>query len=794
MPDVKIQPTTPVWLPPSALPITLALLMGSCSPSGAYRVSEVAAGRSPNVHLDLTARLTRARTLGASFEFTEEERRLGLLSRGWTVASEAPGRPSFAWAQGRRADLDVELGHPRDRWLVFRGWSPSSERAQRAHVFLNERPVESLELGSRPAVHAVRLAADAQGLGENRISLRFDWSEPDQSGRPARAAAFDWLVISDDDDEPTEVGPTPRAPRAAASGFRQRAGGELIFRVSLPAGAGLELAGSGDAAVSLRRAGRMEPLVGARDLRGGARVHVDLSPLAGSVVDIGFAALHGEVLWQRPVITGDQPAPVAPPNVVVIVADTLRADYVSSYGSPLHTPNIDRLAKTGLRFARAYSAAASTVPAHSSLFTGLQPSQHGALTNDHVLGGGNLTTAEVLAERGMHTAAFVSLGVLQDIFGLDQGFAEYRDHFGTDWWRTGDEISDAAIEWLQQGDRAPYFLWLHYSEPPEPYSPPGRASIPLELTLGGRVVGRLATDERSHSFPVRLARAESDVAIRAVGSERRFRIAEAFSFDDAVRAECRVGCDDHVEAGGSAKIVLVNRSDDAVDTQLVLRASPVKTIEAIRDDYAAEVEFLDAQVGRVLDTLAQKGDLASTIVVFTSDHGEGLGDHGEIGHVNQLYDPILRVPLIVSYPEGLAGGRVVEDSVSIVDVSATLFDLMGVAAPPGWPGRSLLPLLDGETRRWPVFAATYRPAASRDLVAVVKNRFKLIAEIGGGRELYDLRVDPGEHHDQSASRASRLGSLAADLAPFLTLPVTESGLASLREEERARLRALGYVR
>ena len=312
----------------------------------------------------------------------------------------------------------------------------------------------------------------------------------------------------------------------------------------------------------------------------------------------------------------------------------------------------------------------------------------------------------------------------------------------------------------------PTFLWLHYSDPHEPYSPPGRASIPLELTLGGRVVGRLATDERSHSFPVRLARAESDVAIRAVGSERRFRIAEAFSFDDAVRAECRVGCDDHVEAGASAKIVLVNRSDDAVDTQ----------------------------VGRVLDTLAQKGDLASTIVAFTSDHGKGLGDHGEIGHVNQLYDPILRVPLIVSYPEGLAGGRVVEDPVSIVDVSATLFDLMGVAAPPGWPGRSLLPLLDGETRRWPVFAATYRPAASRDLVAVVKNRFKLIAEIGGGRELYDLRVDPGEHHDQSASRASRLGSLAADLAPFLTLPVTESGLASLREEERARLRALGYVR
>ena len=659
---------------------------------------------------------------------------------------------------------------------------------------LNARPIGSRELSSRPDTYAVRLAAEAQGLGENRISLRFDWSDPNQSGRPARAAAFDWLVISDDDEAATEVGSTPHAPREVAHGFRQRAGAELIFRVSLPAGAGLELAASGHAEVSLHRDGRTEPLVGARDLRGGARVHVDLSPLEGSVVDIGLAALHGEVLWQRPVITGDQPAPAAPPNVVVIVADTLRADYVGSYGAPLHTPNIDRLAKTGVRFARAYSAAASTVPAHSSLFTGLQPSQHGALTNDHVLGEGHLTTAEVLEQRGVHTAAFVSLGVLQDIFGLDQGFAEYRDHFATDWWRTGDEISDAAIEWLERGDRAPYFLWLHYSDPHEPYSPPGRDPIPLELTLGGRIVGRLVTDERSHSFPIHLATAESDVAIRAVGSGRRFRIAEALTFDAEVRADCRVGCEYHVEAGASAELTLVNPRGGAIDTQLVLRASPVKTIEVIRDDYAGEVEFLDAQVGRVLSALEQKGELAKTIVVFTSDHGEGLGDHGEIGHVNQLYDPILRVPLIVSYPAGLAGGRVVEDPVSIVDVSATLFDLMEMAGPPGWPGRSLLPLLDGVTAPWPVFAATYRPAASRDLVAVVKHRFKLIAEIGGAQELYDLRVDPGEHHDQSASRASRLGRLAADLAPFLSPPVTENGLASLSEEERAKLRALGYVR
>ena len=175
----------------------------------------------------------------------------------------------------------------------------------------------------------------------------------------------------------------------------------------------------------------------------------------------------------------------APPprtNVLLISIDTLRADRLGAYGATrVQTPSIDGLARTGVRFERAYTPVPLTLPAHWTILTGVEPWRHGVVDNGMTVASSPVPTlAERFKDAGYDTAAFVAAFVLHRTFGLSRGFERYDDGPAGDAaleqvlhsTGTADERVDRALAWLREDRKAPFFLWLHLYDPHAPYAPP----------------------------------------------------------------------------------------------------------------------------------------------------------------------------------------------------------------------------------------------------------------------------------------------------------------------------------
>ncbi len=167
-------------------------------------------------------------------------------------------------------------------------------------------------------------------------------------------------------------------------------------------------------------------------------------------------------------------------NILLVTLDTTRADHLGCYGfSPAKTPNLDRLAQEGTRFARVYCPAPMTLPSHVSILSGLYPVTHGVRNNGHVLPEGIRSLAEILKGRGCATAAFVSSFSVDSRFGLDRGFDVYDDTFqsqatlkSTNAERRAEETFDRFSRWLENNGSNRFFAWVHYYDPHLPYDPP----------------------------------------------------------------------------------------------------------------------------------------------------------------------------------------------------------------------------------------------------------------------------------------------------------------------------------
>jgi choline-sulfatase len=170
-------------------------------------------------------------------------------------------------------------------------------------------------------------------------------------------------------------------------------------------------------------------------------------------------------------------------NVVVVTLDTTRADRIGAYGAKdVETPAIDGVARDGVLFEQAVSVAPLTLPAHSSIFTGKFPPEHGVRDNGgFFLGPEQVTMAEVLKQRGYRTGAFVAAYVLDSKWGLDQGFDTYFDDFDLSSrrgfslgsiQRPANEVVDKALPWIRESKGSPFFAWIHMYDPHTPYRPP----------------------------------------------------------------------------------------------------------------------------------------------------------------------------------------------------------------------------------------------------------------------------------------------------------------------------------
>jgi choline-sulfatase len=220
--------------------------------------------------------------------------------------------------------------------------------------------------------------------------------------------------------------------------------------------------------------------------------------------------------------------------------------------------------------------------------------------------------------------------------------------------------------------------------------------------------------------------------------------------------------------------------------------------EGILDAYDAEIRYADAEVGRVLAFLDRAGLRATTLVAVTSDHGEGLGQHGHLEHGDAVYEEAVRVPLMLRWPGRVPGGQVSPEQVALIDLVPTLAGLMELSRPPAFQGRDLSAALGGRSAARPPPAPIFLRSELRpegcNQYAVRQGRWKRLEERCRGElrwtELYDLTLDPGERHDLHREAPA----VARELEPLLwrwrRSRTTPAQVRAPADDEA--FRALGY--
>ncbi|MDJ0850138.1 MAG: sulfatase [Myxococcota bacterium] len=431
-----------------------------------------------------------------------------------------------------------------------------------------------------------------------------------------------------------------------------------------------------------------------------------------------------------------------PRMLLLITVDTLRADELGAYGSPHGlTPHLDRLATESVVFRAAYAAAPLTLPSVASLMTGRYPEALGIPHNEAAVPTSAVTLAEALAAAGWRTSAVIGNFVLRSSSGLSRGFAHFDDDFSQNEAgprrmpeRGAAATTDAALAQLDHLGAAadsPGFLWVHYQDPHGPYHPPA--------------VWR-----------------ERAVAAQGPGTED---------------PELPLG-EDH---WGHGSIPVYQQREGRRDASFY------------RAGYRGEVAYMDAEVGRLLAGLTERDLDAAAVVVFAADHGESLGESDVwFAHGTHLDDAQVRVPLMFRVPGRRAGER--EDLASLVDVRPTLLALLLDEEPePERPGRDLL-APGAETSASEPYLANLG-VGGRARLGLVSEGFKLVATRRG--EAFESRL-----HALGAEKVD-LAPAAPELAARLRRRLSEvrgrvaSGVPvtpqRLDEEDRAALRALGYV-
>ncbi len=755
---------------------------------------------------------------------------VGSLVEGWSGSEIDSGSgATFAWAAADRAVLETTLLDTEIEQLDIRcrpfHWDGSPE--QRLSVVVNGCEIGDTIL--EPGFHdySLPLPEGTVRTGLNRVDLRFSWTAvpadhlPNNTDRRTLSAAFESLSFGMLNAVPPV---TLHDPVVEGGGLLIPPGTGLRYRLTVPKDAVLDfgMAAAAPSAQGLR--GRVwiarpgepaaETVVLDPAAIAGDRIRFDIDALAGGVVELGLAAIgtgpDGAALaFHTPRVLGSDDAAEDVASVLLIVVDTLRADYLGAYGAEVHTPNIDALAARGVRFSQARSHIPITGPSHASIFTSLLPMEHGVRNNAQELSASFPTLAESLRSTGRQTAAVISLGVLQSQFGFDRGYDVFGDDFPRDWLKDAGEVTDEALGIAEASLSEPYLLWVHYSDPHEPYAPSDGAYPRFELRLDGKVLGRIDAGGRGFRFEVELPPGDSVLEFVPLDEReegRVYRVDNLLLDEETIGVEAVEGW--HViprrmgrttyESEFPASLRLSNPAATAVKTGMLVSCKKLLSKPEIREAYAGETEFVDFQVGRLLAGLEKRGLMDNTLVIFASDHGEGLGNHNHVGHISQLYDSLLQVPLIFTWRGHLAEGVVVDDAVSLVDLYPTVADLLGLDFPANTSGASLAPLLRGDVMPGrPVIAATYRPESFSDKRAIVLDGFKYIhswKDDQESEELYDVINDPGELENLSQSHPGVVDRLRLELARRLELIAEKSSVdAELSEEDKAHLRALGYL-
>jgi len=388
-------------------------------------------------------------------------------------------------------------------------------------------------------------------------------------------------------------------------------------------------------------------------------------------------------------------------NILLVTIDTLRADRLSCYGSQNpKTPNIDHLAERGVLFSRAFANTSTTLPSHANILSGTTPNYHGVHENlNFIVSEELLTLAEHLRNNGYVTGAFVGAYPLDSRFGLSQGFDVYDDKYNrihsvnlASLERKAEAVIESALKWLN-GQKSPWFLWVHCWDPHIPYDPPEPFKAQYKESL-----------------------------------------------------------------------------------------------------YDGEVAYVDSALGKLFDSMEENRLFDSTFIIFTGDHGESLGQHGEKTHGYFAYNSSTWIPLIFALPEAVPAH--VEHYVSHIDIFPTVCDVLGIEKPSFLQGVSLLPALKGKRLpEKPIYFESLYPHYSRGWAPlkgfILKKKKFIDSPIP---ELYDLDRDFNELENRIeqknvAKLTSQLQKIIDDLTPSEKVNAAQT----VDRKTRERLASLGYI-
>ncbi len=479
---------------------------------------------------------------------------------------------------------------------------------------------------------------------------------------------------------------------------------------------------------------------------------------------VGLDAWAGQQVRLTFEVTGDRPAVVGAPtvrmvsrgtealNVLLISIDTLRADHVSAYGYGRETtPNLDRLASQGIRFADVTAQAPYTLPSHVSMLSGQFPSVHGVQSAERLIAPRRTPLlAEILSEAGYTTRAFTAGGYLNASFGFDRGFDAYSNvdpirharspHFETFIARRPDLLTAELVgeygpkrvsDWIRANQFEPFFLFVHSYEVHDFDPPPG------------------ALDQYWRGKP------------------------PVEDFSPYLNHE--------------------HALQQGIEPEL---------LEYIIAHYDAALHHTDEVIGEWLALLDELGLADRTVVAITSDHGEELGERGVIAHTYTLYEEMIRVPMILRVP-GRAP-RVITEPVMVIDLVPTLLGRLGLPNDVRMQGRDLLGG-DEHAFIWSEVDEIAHKYSLRDS----RSGWKVIRgpEPGGTIfpnlqpwEVFNLKSDPEERSDLAGSDPEGASQLRKNL-PKLREAFSELGASfgklgqgGLDEKTSAQLRQLGYLK
>jgi choline-sulfatase len=588
--------------------------------------------------------------------------------------------------------------------------------AQKVTIFVNEKPVSTLDVTSARKRYDVAVPAELLHAGDNRVRLQFKSAATLAGGKRA-AAAVQQIAFG-----PASLGASPAdlavvdVRAAAVGGSSRRAlvggghGGRVSFYVQLPAGAQLAVGvgaegGQGGPAL-VRVAVDGKPARKLQEVTAGAQwrdLLVDLGDAAGHAARIDLVAHGPGIAWADPRVVVKAPPHAAPPkpqprfdHIYVWMVDTLRADKVHAYNpkTRVQTPNYDAFAADATRFAWATVQGTWSLPSHASLLTGVYPTLHKATAHESKLAPEVPFVAEELRQDGYKTAMFSSNGYISSKWGFDRGWDVDRNFIRESLPNSADYLWKTAKAWITPLLPKRQFVYLATIEPHVAYTPKKEFLAKYW--------------DKPYTGPIKQVQSGVQLGLIKAGKLK------------------------------------VTDTDKAY-------------LEAL---YDGEVTGADALFGKFIADLKQLGLYDKSIVAVVSDHGDQFYEHGSVGHGDTVYQELTHVPLIIRAPGLMPKGHVVEADVEMMDMAPTLLDLAGAKADPKMQGATLVPLAFDEVGAAPRAAMTIDGQVARGLKV---DRYRLVHRGPGRMELYDEFADPREQKDVAADRPIALRSMRAVL-------------------------------